>query len=158
MSLSLIVAFDKNYGIGYKNQLPWKLPMDLKHFKETTYGKSVVMGRKTMDSLPNMLPNREHIILTREEKNINLEIKYFNSVNEILSYTKNKEAFIIGGSQIYNLFIEHVEKLYVTYIDHEFKCDTFFPELKDNWKLVSEIKGIKNEKNNYDYFFRVYEK
>lgn len=160
--LSIVVAKSKNNIIGKENKLVWNLPEDLKHFKELTTGHTIIMGRKTFDSIGRVLPNRKHIILSQ---NPNLIIKDKNvqvvhSLLEIQELIENKEeAFVIGGAAIYNFLMPYVKKMYVTEIDEEFEGDTFFPKINtDIWKETKREKGIKNEQNNLDYDFVTYER
>lgn len=155
--INYIVAIDKNNGIGKDNKLPWKLSEDLKYFKEVTMGYPIVMGRKTYDSIGRPLPGRENIVVTRQK---DLQIKgctIINSPKEVLKM--DKDMFVIGGAELFNQLSDVVGRLYITYIDEEFDCDTFFNWNVEEWKeLIPETKGIKNEKNPYDYYFRVYER
>ena len=160
--LSIIVAKAKNNIIGKDNKLLWKLPADLKRFKELTTGHTIIMGRKTFESLGKILPNRRHIIFSQ---NLNLKINNENvqvvhSLLEIQELIEsNEEAFVIGGSMIYNLLMPYVKKMYVTEIDEEFKGDRFFPKINmDTWREVERIKGIKNQENNLNYEFVTYER
>ena len=160
--LSIIVAKGKNNIIGKNNGMIWHLPADLKHFKELTTGHTIIMGRKTFESLGRVLPNRKHIIFSQ---NKDLKIKEENvqvvhSLLEIQDLIEGKEeAFVIGGAMIYNFLMPYVDKMYVTEIDEEFEGDTFFPKINTEvWKETSRIKGPKDDKNNYDYDFVTYEK
>ncbi len=158
MALSMIWAMGKNREIGINNSLPWNLPEDLKHFKKTTFGKPVIMGLRTFESLGKPLPGRKNIVLNFSKKDI-LGCFVVTSINEALDMVKDEDAFVIGGASIYKQFLEYSEKLYITFIDHEFKADAYFPGFELNeWKLVSEEKGIRDEKNPYDYYFRVYDR
>ena len=160
--LSIIVAKGKNNIIGKNNGMVWHLSADLKHFKELTTGHTIIMGRKTFESLGRVLPNRKHIIFSQ---NKDLKIKEENvqvvhSLLEIQDLIEGKEeAFVIGGAMIYNFLMPYVDKMYVTEIDEEFEGDTFFPKINTEvWKETSRIKGPKDDKNNYDYDFVTYEK
>lgn len=156
--ISFIFAMDRNNLIGKDNDLPWHLPEDLKHFKKITNGKTIVMGRKTFQSLPGILSNRYHVVLTRSDMQIRSPfVRCFNSVEEILDKYKEEELFVIGGAEIFNLFMPYVDKMFVTYIDNEFEGDVHFPSINDNeWELLSSEKGLKDEKNPYEYYFRIY--
>ena len=160
--LSIIVAKAKNNIIGKENKMPWHLPEDLKHFKNLTTGHTIIMGRKTFESLGKPLPNRKHIIFSQnpdfkvEDENVEV----VHSLLQIQDLIEGKEeAFVIGGAMIYNFLMPYVKKMYVTEIDKEFEGDTFFPKIDDNiWKETSREKGIKDEKNNLDYYFVTYER
>ncbi|MED4038593.1 dihydrofolate reductase [Niallia taxi] len=159
--ISLIVAMDDKQAIGVNNQLPWHLPEDLKYFKKVTTGHPIVMGRKTRDSIGRNLPNRENVILTRD-KNYTCEgCTVLYSIDDFKKWQaeKDEEIFIIGGSEIFKETIEITDRLYITEISGEFEADTYFPEIDWNeWHVISENKGIRDEKNDYDYRFLVYEK
>ena len=142
--LSIIVAVAKNNVIGKDNRLLWNLPGDLKRFKDITTGKSIIMGRKTFESLPFILPNRQHIVLTRD-KNFVIEddnVVIVNSIEELQSrLDKEKENFVIGGGEIYKLLLPYCDKLYLTLIDREFDGDTIFPNIDLNdWNRVNEVE------------------
>ena len=160
--LSIIVAKAKNNIIGKDNKIIWHLPEDLKHFKNITTGHTIIMGRKTFESLGRVLPNRKHIIFSNNPSfNVNEEnVKVVHSLLEIQDLIEGKEeAFVIGGAMIYNFLMPYVKKMYVTEIDKEFEGDTFFPKIDDNiWKETSREKGIKDDKNNLDYYFVTYER
>ena len=138
MTLSIIAAIDKNRCIGNKGQLLCRIPSDLKNFRRLTYGRSVVMGRKTFESIGKPLEGRLNIILTRNRE---LEIdncKVVNHINEVLAMKRNlSEIFIIGGGEVYKAFFEYVVRMYLTKIDAEFEGDTFFPNYSPlNWLLT----------------------
>lgn len=161
MSLSIIAAMDQNRLIGSKNKIPWNLPADLKYFKQTTMGAPVIMGRKTFESIGFPLPGRRNIIMTRDNNYSAEDCEVFNSRAEILNnfLEQKQEAFIIGGAEIYRLFLPDSNKLYLTIIEHEFYGDTYFPEINwDNWRKISEKKGNKNNNNPYTYTHYVYER
>lgn len=145
-NLAMIVAVDKNLGIGKDNKLLCHLEDDLKYFKEMTTGCVVVMGYNTYDSLPiKPLPNRINIVMTRRDIEIDSVI-VAHSINEVIGLIngefKNYKAFICGGEMIYREFIDISSELYITHIFDSFEADTFFPELND-WE-VAEIKGSKD--------------
>lgn len=160
--LSIIVAKAKNNIIGKENKLIWHLPEDLKHFKELTTGHTIIMGRKTFESLGRVLPNRKHVVFSQNPdfKVDDENVEIVNSMLQIQEYIENKEEnFVIGGAMIYNLLMPYVTKMYVTQIDKEFEGDAFFPRIDENiWKEVSRKKGLKNDENNLDYEFVVYER
>ena len=159
--ISYIVAMDKNRVIGKDNQLPWHLPADLKFFKKVTMGHPIVMGRKTHESIGKPLPGRENIILTRNQTYKSEGCSVIHSVEELnrLVEEKNEEVFVIGGAELFKATFAHVDRLYITKIEHEFEGDTYFPDFKESdWKIISQEKGIKDEKNPYDYSFIIYER
>ena len=160
--LSIIVAKAKNNIIGKENKLIWHLPEDLKHFKELTTGHTIIMGRKTFESLGRVLPNRKHVVFSQNPdfKIDDENVEIVHSMLQIQEYIENKEEnFVIGGAMIYNLLMPYVTKMYVTQIDKEFEGDAFFPRIDENiWKEVSRKKGPKNAENNLDYEFIVYKR
>ena len=160
--LSIIVAKAKNNIIGKENKLIWHLPEDLKHFKELTTGHTIIMGRKTFESLGRALPNRKHVVFSQNPdfKVDDENVEIVHSMLQIQEYIENEEEnFVIGGAMIYNLLMPYVTKLYVTQINKDFEGDTFFPKIDENvWKEVSREKGLKNEENNLDYEFIIYKR
>jgi dihydrofolate reductase len=160
MAISMIWAMARNRAIGKDNKLLWHLPSDLKHFKETTLGKPVIMGLRTFQSLGKPLPGRRNIILHFETIELPEKCELALSIPEAMEKVKDeKEAFVIGGAMIYKQFLPLASRLYMTYIDQEFTGDVYFPEFDmKEWKLISNVKGVKDYKNPYDYYFRVYER
>ena len=160
--LSIIVAKAKNNIIGKENKLIWHLPEDLKHFKQVTTGHTIIMGRKTFESLGRVLPNRKHIVFSQNPdfKVSDENVEVVHSMLQIQEYIESKEEnFVIGGAMIYNLLMPYVTKLYVTEIHKDFEGDAFFPRIDLNvWQEVSREKGLENEENNLDYDFVVYER
>lgn len=160
--LSIIVAIANKNVIGKDNKLIWHLPEDLKRFKEITSGHKIIMGRKTFESLGRVLPNRKHIILCNDMKmdieNENVEI--LDDISKLDKYiNSDEECFVIGGATIYKLLMPYANKMYITKINQDFDGDVWFPEIKDTeWKEVSSEKGLKNEKNPYDYEYITYVK
>lgn len=157
--ISFIWAMDENRVIGKNNQLPWHLPEDLKFFKKVTIGHPVAMGRKTHESIGRLLPGRENIIITRNKEFICDGCTVIYSIDEFISYCQGKEeeVFVIGGAEIFKELIPVVDRLYVTKIYDHFDGDTYFPEFSlEDFKLVLQEKGIRDEKNPYDYEFLIY--
>lgn len=146
--ISFIVAMDQNGLIGNNNEIPWHLPDDLKRFKKITMGHPIVMGRKTFQSIGHPLPGRENIILTRN-KNISFEgCTVFHTLEDLLDYCRNKdgEVFIIGGADMFRIFLPFVEKLYVTKINQEFSGMFIFRNwigLTFNWFLRKKGEETK---------------
>ncbi|MBD7962857.1 dihydrofolate reductase [Fictibacillus norfolkensis] len=156
--ISFVVAMDENRAIGKDNDLPWYLPNDLKHFKNVTMGKPIVMGRKTYESIGKPLPGRENIVVTRDEHYQAEGTTVVHSVDEVLK-KEAEELCVIGGTEIFKLFMPVADRLYVTEIHHTFDADTYFPEInRDEWREVSREPGIVDEKNKYPHDFVVYEK
>ncbi len=161
--MNLIVAVDKNWGIGYQNKLLISIPDDMKFFRETTSGNVVIMGKKTLLSFPNGRPlkNRENIVITHD-KNFECDgATIVHSIEEALEAAKKfdtKNIYVIGGGSIYEQMLPYVDTAYVTYIDFAYQADTRFPNLDENdeWKLVEE-----SEEQTYfdvEYYFRKYER
>lgn len=160
--LSIIVAVDENHAIGKGNQMLAHLPNDLKYFQKVTSGHSVIMGRKTFESLPKgALPNRRNIVITRDE-NLQLEkCEMVHSVEEALTLVQGEEeVFIMGGGIVYGETIGMADRLYITHIHHRFEdAEVFFPEIdKKYWKEVWREDHSADERHKYDFSFVRYEK
>lgn len=157
--ISAIVAMSQNRVIGRNNQLPWHMPADLKRFKTLTTGHTIVMGRKTYESIGKPLPNRNNIILTRDPNYHATGCNIALNFEDILNQTKEdqnstNELFIIGGAQIYQQLLNFINRIYLTIIHHEFSGDTFFPEIdKQSWKELECIAHFADDANPYNYSF-----
>ncbi|KQX51689.1 dihydrofolate reductase [Paenibacillus sp. Root444D2] len=159
MSISFIFAMDRNRAIGVNNKLPWHLPGDLKFFKTVTMGHPILMGRKTYESIGKPLPGRRNIILTQNAQFHAEGCEVIHSVQEAVDGFRDQELFVIGGAEIFRLFTSVVDRMYITHIEHEFEADTFMTELDlSEWTLVSSEQGERNEKNPYEYYFRIYQR
>ncbi|WP_261302402.1 dihydrofolate reductase [Paenibacillus andongensis] len=159
MSISFIFAMDRNRAIGLNNKLPWHLPGDLKFFKTVTMGHPILMGRKTYDSIGKPLPGRRNVILTQNSEFEAEGCEVIHTVQEAVDAFRDQELFVIGGAEIFRLFASAVDKMYITHIEHEFEADTFMTELDlSEWTLVSSEQGERNEKNPYEYYFRIYQR
>lgn len=160
--VAIVVVVDGNNGIGKNGDLLCHLPNDLKHFKKLTTGHTIIMGRKTFESLPKgALPNRINIVITSDNADNYPGCIVARSVDEAFLLTKKKDkVFIIGGGKIYNSTLYLANKLYLTRIHHRFEhADTFFPDIDfNNWELIEEVKHKADEKHLYDYSFRSYKK
>ena len=158
--ISIIVAIAENYAIGKKGDLLCHLPADLKHFKEITSGKTVLMGERTFYSLPkHPLPNRRNIVLTDVQGKIFEGAEAVYSLQDLCAKVQGEEeAFVIGGGMVYRQMMPLADKLYITHIHHSWDdADTFFPEIKeDEWKLISSEEHKADEKNPYDFTFCTY--
>ncbi len=130
--LTIIVATDAKHGIGIGNQLPWHLPEDLAHFKKTTSGHPIIMGRKTFESIGRPLPNRQNIVVSRQQDWQHSGVDVVSSIQEAITLLDGKQGFIIGGAQIYQQSIAFADQLIVTEIQAEFACDAFFPNIDEN--------------------------
>jgi dihydrofolate reductase len=133
-NISMIAAIGKNNELGKDNDLIWHIKEDLQFFKEKTMHKPIVMGYKTLESLPKLLPGRKHIVLTRRDLKLDPEIIILHSKEELLEYaiTHQEELMIIGGASIYNQMIDDADTMYLTEIDAEADADCYFPEIKEN--------------------------
>ena len=160
--LSIVVAKAKNNIIGKDNKLLWHLSDDLKRFKALTEGHTIIMGRKTFESLGRVLPNRKHIVFSNNpDFKVNDEnVEVVHSLLQIQEYIESEEeAFVIGGAMMYNFLMPYVSKMYVTEIEKEFEGDAFFPRIDDKkWKEVSREKGPEDGENNFEYNYVVYQK
>ena len=151
--LTMIFACDMNNAIGKDGDLPWRQSTDLQHFKEITLGGTIVMGRKTWESLPGRLPNRRHLVMTRGNREDVDTITY----QEVLELSKEEEIFIIGGGEIYTLFLPHVNKIHRTIIHCEVdNADTFAPEINSEIFKVSQSEMVpKSARDEYDMTFEL---
>lgn len=156
--LSIIVATAQNNAIGKDNSLLWHISEDLKRFKEITSGHKILMGRKTFESLPGILPNRPHIVLTRD-MNFSVDsdkVTVLHNLDEVISNYKNsdEEIFIIGGGEIYNLLMPYADKLYLTKVKKDFNADTFFPQIDMNkWEVIHTSGDKTDDKSGLIFEF-----
>ncbi|MFW2490881.1 dihydrofolate reductase [Clostridium chromiireducens] len=156
--ISVIVAVAQNNVIGRDNKLLWHISEDLKRFKKITSNKKMIMGRKTFESLPGVLPNREHIVVTRDENyNVNSDqVTIIHDLNLLLEKYLNceDEIFVIGGAEIYKQLLPYAQKLYLTKIGTSFDGDTYFPEVNyNNYKTEYISEQLTDEKNGLNYTF-----
>ncbi len=159
--ISVIAAIAQNYAIGKDNKLLWHISEDLKRFKKLTTGHSVIMGKKTFESLPNgPLPNRKNIVISGDKNNRFENCIMAYSVEDALTKCdKNDENFIIGGGSVYRQFLKYADKLYLTMVHKDFEADTFFPEINfDEWELMERHNFEADEKNKFSYSFLNYRK
>jgi dihydrofolate reductase len=157
--ITLIAAMSKNRIIGNNGGIPWKIPNDTEFFRKITKLCPVVMGRKTFESIGRVLPDRKNIILTRNKFYLRDGCLIYDDIQKVITDFGKENLMIIGGEEIYRQFLPFADKICLTYIDENFEGDTFFPEFDLNkWKLISEEKGLKNDDNPYDYYFRWYNK
>jgi dihydrofolate reductase len=155
--LTIIAAVSENNALGKDNQLVWHLPDDFKRFKTLTSGHYIIMGRKTFESFPKPLPNRTHIIITRQAPEGCIVVSGLPEAIAICP--KNEEVFIIGGGEIYKQSIDVANKLELTRVHTTIEADTFFPEIDTTqWELVFEEFHPKDEKHDYDFTFLTYVK
>jgi dihydrofolate reductase len=162
MVISIIVAIGNNRVIGCKNALPWNLPADMKHFRQLTLGRPVIMGQKTFESIGKALPGRTNIVLTLDKSFQAPDCLTAYSIEEALSLAENKgakEVMIIGGVSIYKQFLPLASRLYLTLIEGDFEGDAFFPEFDYNcWNEIERIKNEPDKDNPYKYSYLTLER
>ena len=156
--LTIIAAASTNNVIGFDNKLIWNIPKDLKRFKELTQGHSVIMGRKTFESLPSPLPNRRNIVVTRNKDYSPEGIEVLSSIEDALDVCREDlQPFIIGGGEIYSQTINLVDKIELTRVYKDFQGDAFFPDIPlDKFELVSELVNYLDDDSNTKYSFLTY--
>lgn len=159
--LIIIAAAAENNALGINNDLPWHLPDDFKRFKALTTGHKIIMGRKTLESFPKALPNREHIVITRDREYVpKFPCTVVHSLPEALEHAAtDARSFIIGGGEIYKQAMEFATDIELTRVHSSFEADTFFPEIDDSlWELVMEEYHPKDDKHIYDFTYCTYRK
>ena len=166
MIVSIIVAASENNVIGNNNDLIWSFPNDMNFFKQKTLNHHVIMGRKNFESIPHKfkpLPNRTNIVITRNLSYYAEGAVVVNSLSQAIEFSrkeKQKETFVIGGGQIYDLSLKEnlIDRVYLTRIHKYYEGDTFFPTLDEEWKVKEERKFYSDEKHESNYTFFTYEK
>lgn len=154
--IKLMVAYANGRVIGKDGKMPWHLPNDLKYVKNTTTGHTVVMGRKTFESIGRPLPHRRNVVLTRNEHFDAPGVEVVHSKGEVLALG---DVFILGGANVYAQFLDEADRLYITEIDLDVEGDTFFPDWnREAFTLVSKEEGTLDEKNTIPHTFYVYER
>lgn len=155
--LSIIVAVAENNAIGKDNDLIWYISDDLKRFKKLTTGHTILMGRKTFESLPNgALPKRTNVVITHDTTLKLNHCVMLHSVTEAIEKYKDSEenVFVIGGGSIYEKILPYAQKLYLTKVHESFDADVFFPEInRAEWEVLAEEFHSKGEKNEFDFSF-----
>ncbi|ABQ04500.1 dihydrofolate reductase [Flavobacterium johnsoniae] len=154
----MIAAVAENNTLGKNNELVWHLPNDFKRFKSLTTNHHIIMGRKTFESFPKPLPNRTHIIITRQtDYNPEGCIVVDSMEKAIAACPENEDSYIIGGGEIYNLGLPYADIIEITKVHHTFEGDAFFPKIsKSEWQLVESEENFKDEKHLYDYTYETY--
>ena len=154
----MIAAAAENKALGKDNQLIWHLPNDFKRFKSLTTGHHIIMGRKTFESFPKPLPNRTHVIITRQRDYQAEGCIVVDSIEKAIEKCpENEESFIIGGGEIYRLAMPYSDKIELTVVHHVFDADAFFPEINpEDWHLTHTDFQTKDEKHLYDYSYETY--
>ncbi|HKJ47900.1 MAG TPA: dihydrofolate reductase [Christiangramia sp.] len=158
--ITIIAAAAENNALGKDNDLVWHLPDDFKRFKRLTSGHYIIMGRKTFESFPRLLPNRTHVIITRKEDYKPDDTIVVNSLEEALKVSKiDDQPFIIGGGEIYKMGMEAADRIELTRVHGEFEADTYFPEIdEDQWKVVKEQFHEKDDKHDHSFTYLTYER
>ncbi|MEM1259394.1 MAG: dihydrofolate reductase [Bacteroidota bacterium] len=157
--LIIIAAAGANNALGINNDLPWHLPDDFKRFKKLTSGHKIIMGRKTLESFPKALPNREHIAITRDKDYLpKFPCTVVNSVKEAIELIQSEPiAYIIGGGEIYRQSMPYATHIELTRIHASFDADTFFPEIDtEQWKLTKEVFHPKDEKHAFNFTYQTF--
>lgn len=159
MTVTFIAAVAANGVIGSNNELPWRLPAEMRYFTQNTIGKPVLMGRKTFESLPKPLKDRTNVILSRTLEEAPEGCVLVRTIDEAIEKYADDELMVIGGADIYSQMFGVADRLLITEIDHSFEGDAFFPEFdREDWKLISRSPGVQDEKNVWPYTFCVYER
>ena len=160
MQLSLIVAMSQNRVIGNAGSLPWRLSADLQRFKRLTVGHSIIMGRKTFESIGRVLPQRTSIVITRQMAFRPPGVLVAHSFGEALGLASHSEqAFVIGGEQVYRVALPHVTRMYITAVQASVEGDTYFPAYDETvWRLVEESSHGADERNTFAVRFLVYDR
>lgn len=155
--IKLIAAISKNKQIGLANKMPWHIPEDLAYFRKVTTGKTILMGRKTFESIGFPLPNRENIILTKNPNFKPEGVRVIHSMEEALSLCHDlEEIFIIGGGEIYSLFLPYADELYLTLIDIIVEGDTCFPEFEETFKCIHSTPGNSTDIKQPTFSFTIW--
>jgi dihydrofolate reductase len=156
----MIAAVAENNALGKNNELVWHLPNDFKRFKELTSGHYIIMGRKTFESFPKPLPNRTHVVITRQPNYQPEGCVVVNSIeNAIKACPENETIYIIGGGEIYNQSLAFSDTIEITKVHGEFEADAYFPEIKsENWELIQSVFNSKDERHLYDYTYQTFVK
>jgi dihydrofolate reductase len=154
--ISIIVAYANGRVIGRQGRIPWHLPDDLQHFKRITSGHTVVMGRKTYQSIGHPLPQRRNVVLTRHHELAGVDLEVVHSKEEVLALGN---IFIIGGASLYGQFLEFTERLYITEVALDVEGDAFFPAWNSaDFTLISSREGVLDKKNTIPHTFLLYER
>ena len=155
--IAYVVAYSKNRVIGKDGKLPWHLPNDIQHFKNITTGQTVVMGKKTYLSIGKPLPNRKNVVMTRSKNFHPAGVEVVHQKEEVLAYPE--DLYIIGGAQIYSLFFDVVDRLYITEIETIVEGDAFFPEWDETqFRLIEKKEGVLDDQNTLPHTFYTYER
>jgi dihydrofolate reductase len=160
MTIALIAAMDRNRTIGIGNKLPWRLPAEMAYFKRMTLGKTVLMGRKTFESLPKPLVDRRNVVLTRQQDFQPEGCEVVHSVEEALELCKNDELMVIGGADIYAQMLPYADTILLTEVDTIIEGgDAFFPAFSESeWQIMESDSRASEEKNRYAFTFQTFKR
>jgi len=158
--ITMIAAAGKNNELGKDNDLVWHLPDDFKRFKQLTTGHHIIMGRKTFESFPIPLPNRTHIVITRDKEYQKEGAIVVHSIDEaLIKSSVDEQPFVVGGGEIYSLAIEVADVIELTRVHGSFDADTFFPEIdQTKWELVTEVFHDSDERHDYSFTFETWKR
>ncbi len=158
--ITIIAAVGANNELGKDNDLVWHLPDDFKRFKALTTGHPIIMGRKTFESFPKLLPNRKHIVITRNKNYTQAGVSVVHSLQDAIDLAKeDPQPFVIGGGEIYSMAMPIVDKIELTRIHANFEVDTYFPKISlEDWELVNEVYHPKDEKHLFDFTYQTFER
>ncbi|GGE99275.1 dihydrofolate reductase [Flavobacterium limi] len=156
--LIMIAAVAENNALGKKNKLVWHLPNDFKRFKSLTTNHHIIMGRKTFESFPKPLPNRTHIVISRQENYNPGGCIVVDSIEKAIAICpENEDSYIIGGGEIYTLGLQYADIIEITRVHHTFEADAFFPKINEReWQLVESEENFKDDTHLYDYTYETY--
>ncbi len=156
--ITIIAAAGRNNELGKDNDLVWHLPDDFKRFKQLTTGHHIIMGRKTFESFPKPLPNRIHVVITRNSNYKKNGAIVVHDIEEALDIAKEDiQPFIIGGGEIYTLGVDYADKIELTRVDGTFDADTFFPNIpEDKWNLINEVSHNKDERHEFAFSYQTF--
>ncbi|EJL66105.1 dihydrofolate reductase [Flavobacterium sp. CF136] len=154
----IIAAVAENNALGKKNKLVWHLPNDFKRFKSLTTNHHIIMGRKTFESFPKPLPNRTHIVISRQENYNPAGCIVVDSIEKAIALCpENEDSYIIGGGEIYTLGLQYADIIEITRVHHTFDADAFFPKINEReWQLVESEPNFKDDTHLYDYTYETY--
>ncbi len=159
-TISLIAAMAENRAIGINNKMPWHLPADLRHFKALTIGKPIIMGRKTWESLPGLLPDRPHIVVTRQPNYQAEGCQVVHSIDEALAAAGDAaEVMVVGGATFYRAMLPQADRIYLTLVETAVEGDAFFPDYNpEQWQITAQERHAADEKNPFPYRFLTLER
>ncbi len=160
MKITMIAAAGENEALGKDNDLVWHLPDDFKRFKQLTTGHHIIMGRKTFETFPKLLPNRVHIVITRDRDYTAEGVIIVHTIKEALAKVENDEnPFIIGGGEIYTLGMQYADCIELTRVHGDFEADAFFPIINENdWEIVEKEYHEKDDRHAYAFTYLTYER